>query len=443
MTRKRPPLGVVPPLVPAPSPSPDAQGTEGIEVLPSRSQLTTPRRSFRDRATGFVESVGQVRFPYQAALIRIGFACITALFLAREWPYRRQLFGDLNPWSLDMAVRVISEDQAFTVLTWWPGRWWFEIVYHGTLLAALLLMAGWRTRATSVFVMVGVLSLEFRSPFLGDGGDNVLRIMAIYLVFVRCGTVWSMDARRRRRQEQAGDRDRSGLLLWQGTGVLLGSLLGFPQWGWSMVLWSLWAAHGAHFAAERWFPRHESRAVLDRLTAMLHNCAMAVVALQVCFIYATAGWYKIQGSRWQEGSALHYALHLDHFRPWPSLSDLLTAGMVPLVVMTYATVILQVAFPFTLANRRIKNVLIALMMAEHAGIAVALGLPFLSLAMIVCDALFLPTALLLALDGRVRRAVAARTHKSSRAQGDKDPGTGADRNTEHEHRTRSADPWAS
>lgn len=43
------------------------------------------------------------------------------------------------------------------------------------------------------------------------------------------------------------------------------------------------------------------------------------------------------------------------------------------------------------------------MMAEHAGIAVVLGLPFLSAAMIVCDTLFLPTALLLWIDARLSR----------------------------------------
>ncbi|MCX5375214.1 HTTM domain-containing protein [Streptomyces sp. NBC_00091] len=412
MTPDEKPARVIP-LIPAPAPAPDGPGTASPTRPPAppaagAGEEPAPRRSVPELLTAFVEATGRIRFPHQAAVVRIGFAFVCAGFLVREWPHRRILFGDLNPWSMDMAVRVIGEDRAFTVLTWWTGRWWFETVYHATLAAALLLMVGWRTRGTSVFFMVGVLSLEFRSPFLGDGGDNVLRIMAIYLVFLRCADVWSLDARRRRRLREAGARDRSGLHLWQGTGALLGVLFGFPQWGWSAVLWALWAAHGLRHAAVLWFPEHEARPVLDRLTGMLHNCAMAVLALQVCFIYATAGWYKIQGSRWQEGSALYYALHLDHFRPWPWLSELLASGMVPLVVMAYATVVIQVAFPFTLANRRIKNVLLAVMMAEHAGIAVVLGLPFLSVAMIVCDALFLPTAVLLALDARVRRALTTR-----------------------------------
>ena len=51
----------------------------------------------------------------------------------------------------------------------------------------------------------------------------------------------------------------------------------------------------------------------------------------------------------------------------------------------------QVAFPFTLFNRRVKNVLLAAMITEHISIAVLLGLPFFSMAMIAADAVFLPT----------------------------------------------------
>ena len=46
-----------------------------------------------------------------------------------------------------------------------------------------------------------------------------------------------------------------------------------------------------------------------------------VIMAEACLIYATAGWYKIQGSRWQDGTAVYYPLHLDYFSPWPALAD--------------------------------------------------------------------------------------------------------------------------
>ena len=130
------------------------------------------------------------------------------------------------------------------------------------------------------------------------------------------------------------------------------------------------------------------------LANLTHNAAMVVIMAEVCLVYATAGWYKIQGSRWQDGTALYYPLKLDYFSPWPELSSLLGTSGVIVMLLTYGTVMVQVAFPFTLFNRRVKNVLLVAMMLEHAGIAVLLGLPFFSLAMIAADAVFLPTPFL-------------------------------------------------
>ncbi|MFC9931953.1 hypothetical protein [Streptomyces sp. NPDC127190] len=80
-----------------------------------------------------------------------------------------------------------------------------------------------------------------------------------------------------------------------------------------------------------------------------------------------------------------------------------------MLLLTYGTVITQVAFPFTVLNRRVKNVLVGVLVAEHLGIATLLAIPFLPLAMVVCDLVFLPTAFLNALGMRcaalVRRPV--------------------------------------
>ncbi len=141
---------------------------------------------------------------------------------------------------------------------------------------------------------------------------------------------------------------------------------------------------------------------------MVHNCAMLVIAVEVVLIYATAGWYKVQGTRWQDGTALYYPLHLDYFTPWPGLSALVGSALLPVFLISYGTVIVQVAFPFTLLNRRVKNVLLAVMMLEHTGIAVLLGLPVFSLAMIAADAVFLPTGALLWLAARASRIGAGR-----------------------------------
>ncbi|MGW7056253.1 HTTM domain-containing protein [Streptomyces sp. NPDC054887] len=343
-------------------------------------------------------------------MFRIGFAAVVAVFLLREWPNRRVLYGDRSALSHDMALTLIEQEGTFTVLSWWGGQFWFEAVYTLTILAALAVMAGWRTRTASVFLMVGVLSVENRNTLAGDGGDNIFRIMVIYLVLTRCAQVWSLDARRARARGKGPSPDRTGVALWSVTGALLFWAFGFHLHGWPLALWLLWAVHGVWYAVNRWYPRHEARRVLDGCAALLHNAAMLVIAAQVCLIYSTAGWYKIQGSRWQEGSALHYAVHLDYFTPWPWLSATVAANAVLVLALTYLTVATQVAFPFTLGSRKVKSVLLAVMVAEHLGIAVLLGIPFLSLVMIVCDTVFLPTAFLLRLGPWCGRLLPDRRH---------------------------------
>ncbi|MFF9200352.1 HTTM domain-containing protein [Streptomyces sp. NPDC014986] len=368
-----------------------------------RSELSRATARVTDTALG----------PYQTAVIRIGFSLTWLLFLLREFPHRHELYGPDGPWSWGLAEQLVATNDAFTVLLWSDSRGWFEAVYALAVLWSLLLLLGWRTRTMSVLFMVGVLTLQNRSVFMGDGGDNVLHLMSVYLVFTRCGRVWSLDARRERRAAAArarGERphDRVGPALWGALGLLLAlATLAGRMDGDRFVpalLWTVWLAQALWWLAGRRAGTRQPRILLDVVTNIVHNGALLVIMAEACLIYATAGWYKVQGTRWQDGTAVYYPLHLEYFSPWPALADLLSASGTMVMLVTYATVAVQVAFPFTLFNRRVKNALLAFMILEHAVIAVVLGLPFFSLAMIAADAVFLPTAFLRRLGGLVARA---------------------------------------
>ncbi|MEV8565798.1 HTTM domain-containing protein [Streptomyces sp. NPDC051322] len=363
-----------------------------------------------DTAARAVQKItGSALGRYQSAVVRIGFSLTWLLFLLRELPHRRELYGPHSPWGWDMAQQLIADNHAFTLLMWTDSTTWFELVYAVAVLSSVLLLLGWHTRVASLLFMVGVLSLQNRSVFLGDGGDNVVHLMSTYLVMTRCSQVWSLDARRAARAEKKADgtgatpevsRDRVGPLLWAVFGVVLAAvtLLGKMSGGWELFFWAMWLVQGLWWAVCRHAPG-QPRIFLDVVANLAHNATLVVIMAEVCLIYSTAGWYKIQGSRWQDGTALYYPLNLHYFAPWPGLSSLLASSGVMVMLLTYGTVIVQVAFPFTLFNRRVKNVLLVAMMLEHAGIAVLLGLPFFSLAMIAADAVFLPTGFLLWLGG--------------------------------------------
>jgi hypothetical protein len=377
--------------------------------VPSAQEL---RRRFEDALTrGLGHVTTRTLGPYQTAVVRIGFAFTWLCFLLRELPHRHELYGPDGPWSFDLGKRLIDETDAFTLLMWSRSDFWFEIVYLLAVAASVMLLVGWRTRTASVLFMVGVLSLQNRSIFMGDGGDNVIHLMATYLVITRCGQVWSLDARRARRQAaraaaatSAGEggepgagapRDLAGVVLWAvlGGALLVVTVLGHLTWGWSLIFWGLWLAHAVWWAAQR-AGSDEPRTVCDVLANLAHNAGLLVIMAQVCFIYATAGWYKVQGTRWQDGTAVYYPLKLDYFTPWPGLADMMAGNGTMIMLLGYGTVFVQVAFPFTLFNRRLKNVLLTIMIIDHASIAVIMGLPFFSAAMISADLVFLPTVFL-------------------------------------------------
>ncbi|WP_411757614.1 HTTM domain-containing protein [Streptomyces venezuelae] len=391
---------------------PETGAVAGPETGPVAAALAAVRR-------GLAQVTGQALGPYQSAVVRIGFAATWLVFLLREFPHRRELYGPDSPWGFDLAQRLVASNDAFTVLLWSDSAVWFEAVYALAVLSSVLMLLGWHTRASSVLFMVGVLSLQNRSVFMGDGGDNVVHLMAVYLVLTRCAQVWSLDARRTARAGPA--RGVAGPLLWGVLGLCLVYAVATDRLGtgWSAFFLWLWIVQGLWWAVERREPAGDGRALLDVLANMVHNAALLVIMAEVCLIYATAGWYKIQGSRWQDGTALYYPLGLDYFTPWPALSALVAGSGTLVMLLTYGTVAVQVAFPFTVFNRRIKNVLLAVMVLEHLGIAVLLGLPVFSLAMIAADAVFLPTAFLLWAGARaaaLRRRLPARSAPAAAAR---------------------------
>ncbi|MGK5530543.1 HTTM domain-containing protein [Streptomyces sp. URMC 129] len=349
--------------------------------------------------------------PYQTAMVRIGFSFTWLVVLLRELPYRHELYGPDSAWGMDLAERTMARPNG-SVLMWSGSDAWFECVYFLGILAAAAMLLGWRTRTASVIVMLHVVSLVARNPSAGDSGDGVLRLLAIYLVFTRCAQVWSLDARRLAARPEGPARTRGprawdlpGVVLWlaAGSGLAVaaaGGYLDSPRW--AVPLWGLWAVQALWWAAVRW-AGPTLRAVPDAIGNLVHNAALLIIMFQVCLIYAAAGWYKIQGSLWQEGTAVYYTLNVDDWMLWPEIAREITDTWQLVLLLTWGTVFVQVAFPFTLLSRRLKNVMLVVLLGEHIGIGLLMGLPYFSMAMIAMDFVFLPTAFLLYLDRRGRR----------------------------------------
>ncbi|WP_326689222.1 MULTISPECIES: HTTM domain-containing protein [unclassified Streptomyces] len=318
--------------------------------------------TLRSCRAAFTEQAG---FLYAAAVLRIGYGLLYLVFLLREFPHRDEIWGPGSPWTPALANELFMQTGWSSILTLYPGRPYFEACYALALVTSVLFMLGWRTRFVSVAFAVIVVSLHARTIFMTDGGDNLILLMSVYLCFTACGRRWSLDARKHRLHSGAA-----------GTG--LPSLAEISS---------------------RW---HQLGITRRRLVTLIHNCGMLVIAAQICLLYGAAGLYKVQGSFWADGTALHYVLNLDLFRPWPALSAMVDRQPTFLTVVGYLTVLIQVAFPCLLFSR-VKYALLPMLLGMHLGIAVLMGLPYFSASMIVADAVFLPDRFYISLGRLLRR----------------------------------------
>ncbi|MFF1872365.1 HTTM domain-containing protein [Kitasatospora herbaricolor] len=318
---------------------------------PSDSNPDSPRTLARIAALGGLVTDRPVSL-YASAVLRIGYGLLYLAFLLREFPNRNEIWGPGSPWTPALARQLFDQTGWFSILTLSDRPAYFEACYAAAVVTCALFVLGWRTRVVSILFAVVVASFHARAIFMTDGGDNLILLMALYLTFTACGRCLSLDARRTRRQAvREAERPTPG--------------------------------PGAHTL------RHRLGTTRGRLSTVLHNCAMFVIAVQVCVVYGSAGLYKVQGATWQNGSALHYVMNLDLFRPWPALSLMVDSHPLLIAAATYLTVLLQVAFPFVLFGR-LKYPVLAMLLGMHVGIAILMGLPLFSGAMIVADAVFLP-----------------------------------------------------
>ncbi|MEU8646153.1 HTTM domain-containing protein [Streptomyces sp. NPDC048674] len=328
--------------------------------------LASPVRWLLDRLTavGELVTVRPVSL-YAAAVLRIGYGLLYLTFLLREFPHREEIWGPESPWTPALAQQLFAQTGWTSILTLSDSHVYFELCYALAVVTSVLFMLGWRTRALSCLFAVVVTSFHARAIFMTDGGDNLVLLMALYLVLTACGRRWSLDARRIRRRA---------------------------------------ARHDIPGPAEPGQTWRQLRAGRATLVTVVHNCGMFVIAAQVCFLYGSAGLYKVQGASWGAGTALHYVLNLQLFQPWPALSHFVDEHTVVIAIAGYLTVLLQVAFPFVLFGR-LKYPVLVMLLAMHIGIALLMGLPLFSGAMIVADAAFLPDRFYAALPSSLRRAV--------------------------------------
>ena len=128
------------------------------------------------------------------AALRIGIACLILVdLLFFRWPFIEVFLTDQGLLSRSMAEEYVG-----------PGYWSVygfdgsvlnaRILMTLNVIAAIGLLAGFKTRAMTLGCLVLAWSIQTRNPLILSGGDVLLRVLLLWSVFLPLGAVWSIDS---------------------------------------------------------------------------------------------------------------------------------------------------------------------------------------------------------------------------------------------------------
>lgn len=289
----------------------------------------------------------------------LGFIVWTQLLV--NWSDRHYTWGDGAAWT--SSIRGARPWPGFLgVFLQSDGRT-FDALYALTIVAGLLLMLGLWTRGAAALTLFLWMSLYVSNPFVGSGGDAVLRMVLLYVCFTDAGRHLSVDAWLRARRGAV----RPVLPSWFSTAV--------------------------------------------------HNVAVVLIVHQVVMVYVGSALWKVQSPLWLEGRAVYYPLQTEAYSPWRDLLHPLTSAEPIVLAATWTAVVVQLLFPVMLLYRSTRLLGLVVVTGMHVGIGVLMGIMYFSLVMIAVD-------MMLVSDASWRRAGAwlrARAPGRGRPQGSVGP----------------------
>jgi hypothetical protein len=272
-----------------------------------------------------------------AALIRIALGSLTAILYALHLNQRQFLWGPQGVVSWRDNLALLEQNQTWTIYQLFPSALGADCLYWIGLIVSVAFALGLFSRLSSILFFLFTWWLYQRNWYAIDGGQNLLVILAFYLMFADVSAI-SLD-------RMLFPKPRLRLTRW------------LPEW----------------------------------IPGMLHNFAVIACLVQLSILYFESAFYKIQGHVWANGTALYYILRTNEFS-LPGWSELVWRSALLVSVGTYGTILFEVTHPFLMWHPRIKYLMFAGIVSLHTGIGILMGLPWFSLTMISAHAVLFSDA---------------------------------------------------
>ena len=294
----------------------------------------------------FFANVGRAwsQFWFQSSLTspleiaRIGVAAALLVNYGAASAYLFDFWGEAGFVPRDLVWGDRTDGWVQSVFFYFSAPWQW-VAFHVLFLACCAaLMLGWRTTWVKWLVLVGHISYAYRAPAIAYGVDKILACLLLILCVSPVGRAISLDRVRAVRAAK------------------LENLAAAPP-----PYASPWA--GA--------------------CIRLMQIQMAVL-----FFYSAVG--KLRGDDWWNGDAIWIVFTTgDHYNRF--LLDLLASHYWLVNVATYATILIEIAFPFLIWQRRTRPYFLALAIALHLQFAVLMGLFYFSFVMVMGHMSFVRT----------------------------------------------------
>lgn len=259
-----------------------------------------------------------------ASLARISLGSWGFYYLILHWPVRHTLYGPDGVWPFERFIEAVTFVNVFRLS---PSPIYFEVIYHMGLAVSFAYALGLWTRVMGVLQWVMIWSIHDRNPLVTDGGDNIMRIVLLFLILVNTSAHFSLDGARRARPHHA---------IFGRVRAVLGD-------------------------------------VLRPCLAVVHNFGIILILLQLVMLYMSTGLYKVMGEVWQNGTALYYILRVDEYS-WPGVAETFYRSPYLVVGGTYGTIFFETMFGPSLLWRWTRYLAIGAGFFFHLGIALLMGL---------------------------------------------------------------------
>lgn len=271
--------------------------------------------------------------PLEITRIGVGGALLVNYGMAT--PYLRTFWGS-GDW-VPLAQLFDDIDEWTHSLHFHLTHHWELMLFHALFLfSCASLMLGWRTTWVKWIVLIGQISYAQRNPILVYGVDKIVVSLLLILCFAPIGRGISLDRLRAVRVAKRADLTAT-----------------VPQFQ------SPWA-----------------------------NACTRLMQIQMAVLFFYSAVEKIRGSDWWDGDAIWMVFAAnDLYNPF--LLDVFARHYWLVNVATYATLLIEIAYPFLIWQRATRPYLLAAAVFLHSQFATFMGMPYFSFVMIMGHMSFL------------------------------------------------------